>query len=318
MSPATHWARAHAAWALGVTAAVVVAAALLPPPPPGLRLAILAGLVAILGLPHGAVDHWQGSALLRPRLGRAWLAVFGAGYGAAAVAVVAAWAAWPPLLLVGFLLLAAAHFGSEDANALPLFAGGAGRTAEVVLRGGMPVVLPPLLHPQITASLFAALLPGTASDTVAGLLEAARGLLPPYLAALALLMLRAYRSGPRMVGHEVLALVLLFATLPPLLSFTLYFCGWHAPRHTLTVLAETGHRNLGRGIAHFARGATPLTVLTIAAGAVAWWLLHEGAGGRAAVLQVVFIGLAALTVPHVLLPMLARALAARIPRRRPG
>jgi beta-carotene 15,15'-dioxygenase len=76
-----------------------------------------------------------------------------------------------------------------------------------------------------------------------------------------------------------------------------YFCLLHSLRHltgTLGVLPER------RQALHSAAG---ITALSLAGAALAALLLLAGAGAvvDAAMLQVVFIGLAALTVPHMLL-----------------
>ncbi len=311
MNACEGWVRGHAAWALGATAAAVAAAWIIGATAPagdagpvGLVLATI--LVAVLGLPHGAVDHWQGREWLRPLLGHWWLAAFGGGYVAAAGLVVFAWSTWPPVLLGGFLVLAAAHFGSEDAATLPVTRPGPARHLETALRGAMPAVLPPLLHVEATAPLFAALLPATEPAAVAGVLEGARVVLPPFIGALLVIAALGLVRDARLAGAEIVVLLLLFASVPPLPAFALYFCAWHAPRHTLAVLHDAGHRRLGPALLRFARGAAPLTALTIAIAAASWWLLRDAFGEQAALLQVVFIGLAALTVPHVLLPRLRR------------
>lgn len=302
------WQRSHRSAALAGSA-VLALPLLLWPPGPALQALVLALGVALLGLPHGAVDHWQGRALLQPRFGRAWPAPFALGYLGAAAAVLAAWLAWPPALLVAFLVLAAVHFGDEDlalGTALP--SGGPGRGAELVARGALPIAGPVLGHPGETAALFALLLPGHAAADVALVLARAAPVAAALLAgALGLAAIAAVRRRFALAA-ELLLLVGLMPVLPPLLAFALYFCLWHAPRHSLSVIAGLAPDDPGPGARRFARGAAALTAVTVA-GALAGWLLL---GGRhapvAATVQVTFVGLAALTVPHVLLGALTRGL----------
>ena len=307
------WLFHHARIAAGITAIVALFAAIAPPIAMSTQLVLLAGLVALLGLPHGAVDHWQGRALVQPHLGRAWWLVFGAGYAATALIVIVAWMASPPLLLVGFLILAAAHFGSEDVAARPAIhrANAPLRIIDAGVRGSLPVLLPIAFHPGETAALFAALLPYTDSAQVEQALTPIAHASPVYIGALGALTATALMRGDRVVGAEIIALGAVFATLPPLLAFAVYFCLWHSPRHSLFVIADGEDQILSRGIVRFAAAAIPLTMLTIAAGALAWFGLRDLFTDAEATLQVVFIGLAALTVPHVILPLLSRRLSPR-------
>lgn len=304
----TTWLTNHLRLATLTTAAIALLVALTNGVGMTIQLVLLALLVGLLGLPHGAVDHWQGRALLQPRLGRWWMPVFGAGYTAATALVIAAWAAWPPLLLTGFLILAAGHFGSEDVTARPLITHRhhATRLADAALRGSLPVLLAIIFHPGETSALFAALLPATSAGEVQRLLVGVTVISPLYLAALAALIGIAVTRGDRLVGAEIAVLTAAFAALPPLLAFAVYFCLWHSPRHSLLVIADADDRDLTSGIRRFALGALPLTVLTLAAGIIAWFALRHSFSSAEAALQVVFIGLAALTVPHVLLPPIGR------------
>lgn len=304
MTDAVALRASHARLALGATVAAVASAAMLPEPGVAGKAAVLAVLVAVLGLPHGAVDHLEGRALLAHRAGRWWWLVFGALYVAAAAAVVAAWLAWPPGLLAGFLVLAAGHFGAEDVDADATAPGRPWRLLEVAVRGAIPVLGPVLFHPARTGELFAYLLPGTTVAGVQAMLVPVAWGAPAVAGGLAVFAVIAWAAGRRRTAGEVLALTAAVWVLPPLLAFVVYFCVWHAPRHTLTVAARLSPRDARRGLVHFGRTAWPLTLVTIAAGAAAWWALVSTVHAVPAVIATVFVGLAALTVPHVVLAAL--------------
>lgn len=299
------WFRRHTGFALVLSLAALGLALLLPSPSLERQAMLLAGFVALLGLPHGAVDHWQGRDLLAGRYRRRWPLVFGACYSFSALAIAAAWLLWPPLLLTGFLLLAVVHFGAEDA-AVAMAVPGTNRTRHALdagLRGAMPVLLPVLLWPETTGTLFAALLPGTDNAPVIAMLNGLAPLAPIYLLALAALVIAAFSQRRFYVAAEVGTLVAVFAALPPLLAFILYFCFWHAPRHSLRVMAARQCAGFRAASRSFVLAAMPLTLVTIAAASLTWAaLLATGHVPPAtAALQIVFIGLAALTVPHVAL-----------------
>ena len=86
------------------------------------------------------------------------------------------------------------------------------------------------------------------------------------------------------------------ATLaPPLLAFAVFFCGMHSPRHILRTLDCSG-----RGALHglLTASAPMLAVLVLS---VAAWYWSDGLAPDTRVIRIVFVGLAALTVPHMAL-----------------
>jgi len=348
------WRRMHFASAAAVTLAAVAAGAVWPDPALPVQLAVTAAAVGLLGLPHGAVDHLYGRARFAPRFGRAWPAVFAAGYLGLAALVVALWLVVPAVALIGSRARGPRHFGAEDAAFAPAAAPGSGPAppnapparpepappeaarasqadvgppgaalravrsagsatwagAEVWARGVLPILLPVALHPAETGRLFAWLLPGSEPASVAALLTAGQ----PATAALALVLVLGLcgvaavrRRWP--IAAEVALLTAMFAALPPLLGFAVYFCFWHAPRHSLRVIADHHPGRLARGLTRFARSAAALTAATAVAAGLAWVLLAPTGGPGPAATRVLFIGLAALTLPHA-------ALHAGAPRRR--
>jgi Brp/Blh family beta-carotene 15,15'-monooxygenase len=294
------WQRGHRLAALVLTAGLL-AVGLWGTPGMTVQLAVLALTVGVLGLPHGAVDHLQGRELLRPRLGGGWPAAFAGLYVGAALLVIASWLLAPPVLLIAFLALAIVHFGAEDVEQDRLLPSRAGRLAEGVLRGSIPVAGPVLFHPSSTGQLFSLLTPGTSLQTIFSVLQAAALPATVLLSGASLLMVWAAWRNHGLLAAELGALLLLVAVLPPLLAFAGYFCFWHAPRHSLSVIARIAPADFRDGLRRFTASAIALTSLTIALAALAWILLDGAAQPAQATVQVVFVGLAALTVPHVAL-----------------
>jgi Brp/Blh family beta-carotene 15,15'-monooxygenase len=294
------WQRGHRMAALALTAALLAFGAWQVPSIPT-QLVLLAVCVALLGLPHGAVDHLQGQRLLRPRLGAVWPAGFAALYLGAAGLVIAGWWLWPPGLLAGFLALAVVHFGAEDVEQDRLLPGRTGRAVEGALRGALPIAGPVLFYPSETGQLFALLTPGTALETHFALLRAAALPAAGLLAAASALMIWAAWRNRGLLAAELGALLLLVAVLPPLLAFAVYFCLWHSPRHSLSVVALLDAGDFAAGLRRFGVSAIALTAVTIGLAALAWVVLDGADQPAAATMRVVFVGLAALTVPHVAL-----------------
>lgn len=262
----------------------VVAALALAEPPRAWQLAALAPLVALLGVPHGALDHRLAGLLWPLGTPRQHLA-FLAGYLGSAAAVLVLWIAAPAAALALFLGYSALHFSDDWRGELP-FAGRA-------LAGLAIVAAPAAAHGPEVAAIFSGLAPpGGAAAVASALGRAGEAALP----ALALLVAIETRRRPAL-ALELASIAAAALLLPPLAYFAVYFCGVHSPRHLLSASAA-----LGLGPARGALAALPITLVTLAGAAVAAAVLSaRGAAADAVTLKAVFIGLAALTVPHMIL-----------------
>ncbi|MEM9554559.1 MAG: Brp/Blh family beta-carotene 15,15'-dioxygenase [Acidobacteriota bacterium] len=294
------WWRRHGRVASLLTAGAVLALLVVDLAAPA-QLALLAFGVAVLGVPHGALDHRLGRVLLEPRLGAAWPAVFGAAYLGLASLVVVAWSLVPLASLVVFLAVSAIHFGLGDVRRR--LSTSRLHPFEVVARGALPILVPVWAHAGEVAVLFGWLVGDAVAPTTRQVALWASGTalgLAPALAWVVAHHLR--RALERRPGHaEVLAEIALLVALgvvaPPLVAFAIYFCCWHSLRHSLETMAAEG-----LAPRRFVRLAAPLTLATLALAAIAWTALRRvGTAVDPALVQVVFIGLAALTVPHMIL-----------------
>ena len=268
------------------TAAVLCTAAVVGLTAPSAAQAgpVLLVLAALLGLPHGAVDHlalgWsQGEHGPAPRL----LLV---GYALGAVLVAAAALAAPVPAVLVLLLLSAAHF-AEGEVAFDELRGGPGLRLPAAALGTAVVALPLLLRPEQVERIVADLDP--ALPAVLAELRL------PVLAATVALVLAGLVVGVRArawLPTAELALVVTAAALAPaLLVFAAWFGAWHAPRHLVRLLDLQPDGSLGVRARQLALGAIAPTAAALVGLAV---LASAGRGLPAAVLVV----LLALTVPH--------------------
>lgn len=241
--------------------------------------------IVVLGVPHGALDVEIGRNLLRGRVGSWWFPVFAGPYLLLVGAVLLAWRWAPETTLAAFLAASVWHFGTEDT-------GGSGWPA--LFRGGLPVAVPVLLHPEATASVFAAA-SGLAFAQPPAWLTAASVL---WLIPASLTVLRSRPRDLLLPG----ALCAAFAVLPPLTAFALYFVAVHAPAHTSALIRHPGRAPRVRDEASAWRLAAPTTVLTVAIGAALWPTYTAEAPVRLLCLTLQL--LAALTLPHMILDVL--------------
>lgn len=283
--------------------------------PHGVEIALLVVSVCLLGLPHGALDYLSGRRIFQPRFRRWWFLPFGFIYLGLAGLVVLAWTVAPTSSLVAFFVLAAAHFGLGDVpRDAALGAGTAyrnvGGAVEAAARGGLVIVALLFMHPAEVSELFSHLLP-TSLPTI----EATVARVSPLLAAVngaLLAVVLAHHLGGWAAGSdahgrnaaEIIALFALFCLAPPLVAFIVYFCLWHSFRHSVRLAARLDSTGPGRALAAFVRHAWPTTLGAVGLGLASYFLLGDQTT-QTAILRVVFIGLSALTVPHVVFHMLA-------------
>jgi Brp/Blh family beta-carotene 15,15'-monooxygenase len=251
-------------------------------PDSSIVLAVTAVGVVLLGLPHGALDPqvatrlWgQHRSFTMPR----FLAI----YTAAATLGAALWLIAPNTALTFFLLISAYHFGSDWQ--------GRGSAWGQFAYGTSVVTLPSVRHADTVSAIFESL--GATHARQIANASHALAILAIVIAFLSML------PQPHLRRQDILELgsILLGALfLQPLLFFVLYFCLLHSPRH----LMETAARVHLRGLSVIVRSVLPLVAATLVLAALLWHFIPSGQlSGR--VLQTLFIGLAALTVPHMLL-----------------
>jgi Brp/Blh family beta-carotene 15,15'-monooxygenase len=247
------------------------------------ELIVLGVLILLLGVPHGALDTIFAHRLYGIRTPLGWIG-FVALYLLLAAAVVAFWVVAPAGFLLGFLVISAAHFSGDPAEGTPL--------PVRILQGGGVLILPALLHEGEMGRLFALLAGQDAAGTVMPLIRLLAWIWLPCV--LLTVILRARRD--RLGAFETGSIALLSVAAPPLVSFTLFFCGMHSARHILRTIEYSGHLSTRLLVG---AALLPMTGVLIASGAA--WHFLEGTPLDVRLVQIVFVGLAALTVPHMAL-----------------
>ncbi|MFM8494710.1 MAG: Brp/Blh family beta-carotene 15,15'-dioxygenase [Planctomycetia bacterium] len=294
----------HAASVIMLSWAMIGAACFFSEVLAGLSAGLLALLVAVVGLPHGAADHRFARPRLEPVLGVAWLPVFLVGYSAVAVAVVCGWFVVPAVTIVVFFLASAWHFGAEE----PRFAVGPRwlRPVFQFARGGLVMWVPLVSHGGEVGEILGRITPrgsGHALSQATTLLTACAWIMLVIAAAAWMLQgLAASRRTGRMrrvlLADNVLvaSLVALFAVASPLVGFLVYFCAWHSARGLRRLRIE-----LGESWSQLAGSLAPLTAGAIASIGLVTWLGLGGAGWSDTLIRATFVGLSAVAIPHLIL-----------------
>jgi Brp/Blh family beta-carotene 15,15'-monooxygenase len=284
----------------------------------------LAASVAVLGLPHGAVDHL---ALERsrgePPTYRGMLLV-GSLYALLGGAYLALWLLAPVASFVLFVGITWVHWGQGDVYALVAVEGvdhlrtPVQRALAAAVRGGLPMLVPLLSYPEQYREV-AALLVGrfgvTAAADLAPLfgtgtrLALGAGFAALTIAALALGVRRGAGlddPGWRVDALETGLLWAYFLVVPPVLAIGVYFCLWHSVRHIarLALVDPRAAGALGRGdwtaaLARFARDAAPLTAVSLAFLGAFYLLVPARPTDLPGTVGLYLVLIAVLTLPHV-------------------
>ena len=294
----------HAASVIVLCWAMIGAACFFSQAMAGVTAGVLAVLVALIGLPHGAADHRYARPRLEPVLGRAWLPIFLGGYLAVGMLVVCGWFVAPAATVVAFFLASAWHFGQEEPR---LLVGPRGlRPVFRFARGGLVIWTPLVFHARDVAAILGLAAPGGSGPAIhhaLSLLTACSWIMLPIAAVAWTFQLLAAGRRTGQARRVLLAdnalvasLVVLFAVASTLVSFPVYFCGWHSVRGL-----ERLRRELGESWSELARSLAPMTVGAIALVGLAAWLVLGGAGWNGTLIRATFVGLSAVAVPHLLL-----------------
>lgn len=261
--------------------------------------------MAVLGVPHGGLDHRVGHRLLHSRLPRSWWMAFFPAYLLVAIAFAAGWYCFPRATVIVFFLVSAWHFGREDNYASNLNSEwmperSIAKHVLATATGGLVIWIPAVTRSDEFNSLLSLITPTADMQVVAQIVFLTQCIAYALLPVACIQMLPRLIDAPKDIARWVpVATALSAVLLPILLSFTLFFCGWHSWQGLRRLRHE---ESLSRF--HFALRIAPLSVIAVMG--VSWigWWFHQAHGVDridAATLQIAFIGLSAIAIPHLIL-----------------
>ena len=255
-------------------------------------------LILSIGISHGSLDHVKGKKLLKI-LGIKSSAVFYLGYIFVGLMTIFIWLLFPKFLLFLFLIIAAYHFGKEDSEFI-----NKNKKFEIIyfFKGSLVIVSPLLFHKNETLSIFKSL-----NFDISGNIFINNEIL--YLLVFTCFISNIFLSLNKsfdtksLLLMDFLSILILNYFLNPILAFTVYFCFLHSIRHSISLIREI-NINLKKGFPIFIKKALPLTIITIFGYLIALSFLNNFNDLNESIYKVIFIGLASLTFPHILLEYL--------------
>ena len=265
-----------------------------------LNLIICLFLILIIGISHGSLDNLKGRKLLKI-FGFKSDYIFYISYLAISSLIILLWIIFPNTVLLLFLIVACYHFGKEDTVFLvekKIFLN------EILyfLKGSSVIIAPLLFHRNETFEIFRTLNFNVFENSLFN---------NQFLIVILFLSFISsfFLSYKKNINHKILmitdflSIIIINFFLSPILAFTLYFCFLHSIRHSITLIFELD-KSVKNGFKKFIRKAIPLTLITGFAFIFAIYLLNNFYELNEAIYKVIFIGLASLTFPHILLEYL--------------
>jgi Brp/Blh family beta-carotene 15,15'-monooxygenase len=197
----------------------------------------------------------------------------------------------PLLTLLGFFTISAYHFGEADGQ----------QGFRAIWEGSPMIWLPLLVRPDEVSELLAWIIPGGTLSVTLAWLDTAK----PFLTCVAVvftvdLALQALRQNWFTLTRGLL-LVAIVVALPVLVSFGLFFCGWHSTRELWDLAKRMQPREPSKGLVQVLKLAAPRALGASALAGVGTWYFAAPSDLTPALVQAIFLGLSAVAVPHILL-----------------
>ena len=260
-------------------------------------------LILIIGVSHGSLDHEKGKKLFKI-LNIKSISFFYLSYVLISILVIFIWIIIPSSSLIIFLAVASYHFGKEDTQFL-ISENSYFNKLLFFFKGLLIILAPMFFHFNETISIFKLLLvDNEIFYSTLAFIEVNKILhLLIILSTLSSIYLffNKFEIKKFTIFLDYFSILILNYYLDPLVAFTFYFCFLHSIRHSITLINEIDNQNFTNGIKVFAKKALPLTILTAIFCLIGLYLLNNSYDLNSSILKLIFIGLASLTFPHILL-----------------
>ena len=256
-------------------------------------------LILSLGISHGALDNLKGIKLLKIYNYRS-TSLFYVSYILVGLSVIIFWLIFPKLILMIFLIVASYHFGKEDSEFIK-----SSSNFEFIyfLKGCVIIAAPLIFHKSETLAIFEYLNFEISQSFLVNNYFLWLFLILGFIANILISLSQNFEIKSLLLMDYISILILNYF-LNPLLAFTIYFCFLHSARHSFKLSNELNNKSLIEGFKKFTLKAIPLTILTAILFVISLIILKNYYVLDNAVSKIIFIGLASLTFPHILLEYL--------------
>ena len=263
-------------------------------------------LILIIGVSHGSLDHIKGRKLLKIfQINN--IITFYTSYFLLAVTIIILWVLLPTVVLIAFLIVASFHFGKEDTQFL-IDNNSYLNQFLFFLKGSLVILAPLYFNFNETVSIFKLLLIENESfyqslNVIENNNFLTFGIVLSTLSNI-FLFFKKFELRKFTIFFDYFSIIIINMHFSPLIAFTIYFCFLHSIRHSISLITELDQESLRNGLLVFIKKATPLTILTAIFCLIGLYFLNNNYNLDSAILKLIFIGLASLTFPHILLEYL--------------
>jgi Brp/Blh family beta-carotene 15,15'-monooxygenase len=263
-------------------------------------------LIATIGVSHGAYDGKKGEILFNDKFKNSKF-IFYLIYTALVFLVFIFWYLNPLISLIIFLLISSLHFGKEDLEIylvkkhrhLPLL---------FFLKGSLIILLPLFFNFEKTNLIFNTILFSNnyllLSNNYVKFILAINLLMQVLLYLHIYFIKKLNRSDFFSIIFEIFLIIIIFYLFTPIVAFTLYFCFMHSVKNILLISDEL-NSNLFRGFQIFVKRSLFLTLITFFILLISLFFLIKFDLLENSIEKIIFIALASLTLPHIILHYIA-------------
>ena len=263
-------------------------------------------LILIIGVSHGSLDHIKGRKLLKIFQIKN-IITFYTSYFLLAVTIIILWVLLPTVVLIAFLIVASFHFGKEDTQFL-IDNNSYLNQFLFFFKGSLVILAPLYFNFNETVSIFKLLLIENESfyqslNVIENNNFLIIGIVLSALSSI-ILFFKKFELRKFTIFFDYFSIIIINMHFSPLIAFTIYFCFLHSIRHSISLITELDQESLSNGLLVFIKKTTPLTILTAIFCLIGLYFLNNNYNLDSAILKLIFIGLASLTFPHILLEYL--------------
>ena len=260
-------------------------------------------LILSIGISHGAMDNYKARKLLSIYKIKN-KTIFFSTYIFISALVIFIWNLYSSFTLVAFLVVASYHFGLEDTSFLHK---GNSIIDQIfyLIKGSLIIFAPLFFYFDETLKIFETLM---VSESFLTFLELEHWIINVCLffsiSGYFYFIYKNQFKDFEILLLDMFSIVVLNYVFSPLIAFTIYFCFLHSVRHIVSISYDLDKNDFLNGVKLFVKKALPLTIVTAILYLLATIFLSKSYGLNEVIIKVIFIGLASLTFPHILLEYL--------------
>ena len=228
-------------------------------------------------------------------------------YTALVILVFIFWYLNPLISLIIFLLISSLHFGKED---LEIYLDKKYRHHPLLffLKGSLIILLPLFFNFEKTNLIFNTILFSNnyllLSNNYVKFILAINLLMQVLFYLYIYFIKKLNRRDFFSIIFEIFLIIIIFYLFTPIVAFTLYFCFMHSVKNILLISDEL-NSNLFRGFQIFVKRSLFLTLITFFILLISLFFLIKFDLLENSIEKIIFIALASLTLPHIILHYIA-------------